>query len=70
MIDDEAMKMIYNTQEFTHELLLQVMPFESGYLETEEGKPDQDSVMAAIALRTVEYVMKPATDPYRKPLIN
>ena len=68
--NDETMQMIFDSEELTHELLLHMMPFNSGYLQTEEGKPDQETVMVAIALRALEYVAQPMADPYRKPFEN
>jgi len=44
-------------EHLSHELLLMYMPFDSGWLDDGEGKPDADSVMAATALSAISVAM-------------
>ncbi len=50
--------------EYTNQALLSILPFETGYLlrEDEEAEPEtpcENSVMLAMMLRGVEYVVNP-----------
>ena len=40
-------------EQLTHELLLMYMPFDCGWLNTEDDKPEPNSVMVATALSAV-----------------
>tara|TARA_R100000008_G_C3531691_1_gene139642 strand:+ start:251 stop:445 length:195 start_codon:yes stop_codon:yes gene_type:complete len=64
------MDMIFKAENLTHETLLYIMPFNSGYLSQEDGEPWKESVMAAISLQALQYVLSPNADIYKKPLKN
>jgi len=46
-------------ENLTHEELLHVLPFECGYVCTEDGKPDWNSVVTAISLISIDAIMNP-----------
>lgn len=47
------------TDDVTHALLLELLPFGTGYLETEERKPCMNSISAAMALQGIAIAMDP-----------
>jgi len=55
-------------ENLTHEELLEFLPFECAYACTEDGKPDWNTVVAAISLVSIDAIVKPYA-PY-KPQIN
>lgn len=53
---------------YTNEMLLTILPFNTGYLLKEDDKPCESSVMIAMILQGLDHSMHPhkaATDPYR-----
>jgi len=43
----------------THEELLHVLPFECGYVCNEDGKPNWESVIAAVSLISIDVIINP-----------
>lgn len=64
------MHMMIKPEKFTHKTLLLIMPFGTGYMCQEDGEPWPESVMTAIALTSLQYVLTPNADMYQKPLEN
>jgi hypothetical protein len=60
------MNMIFKSENLTHDSLLCVLPFGSAYTCRENGEPLPESVMVAVALQSLQYVLRPsAWDPYK-----
>ena len=55
-------------ENLTHSELLQVLPFECGYVCNDDGKPNWDSIVAAISLVTIDAIIHPHN--YYTPQIN
>ena len=60
------MKLKLLSAEYTNEILLNILPFETGYLLRQPNEDDilpdipcEKSVMLAMMLRSVEYTMEP-----------
>jgi hypothetical protein len=51
----------------THEELLQFLPFECAYACTEDGKPDWNTVVAALSLISIDAIVHPYTG-YNPPI--
>ncbi len=46
-------------ENLTNEELLLVLPFECGYTCTEDGRPDWDSIVAAVSLISIDAILNP-----------
>ena len=51
----------------SNETLLSLLPFGTGYLLGEDGEPEGKSVSFAMALQTIDAVLKPHTMPTTYP---
>ena len=51
----------------SNEALLSLLPFGTGYILDDEGEPDGKSVSFAMALQTIDMVMRPHTIPTTYP---
>jgi len=45
--------------DYTNEMLLQILPFSTGYLLREDGNPDEHSVMLAMMLQGAKHASSP-----------